>query len=261
MRDLNSINSAAKSTRFIFTVSLIIPLFMGCGAWALATGAAPGQSLYENYLGLLGLGIASIAVAALPIPYLFQWDWNTKYFGAGILSLSSASIIGIYPILCITQYSSLPILLRSAFALLEGMLIVRWCLRFVDIYKIIYCKKDLFHYIYTEEHSAVYYSQRADKKVLEKILKFEQLPHPKYFIISGLAAISLIPFARSASQFIGIPFIHIFLAIFATPLNLMFLGLSTKGWLVFYFYPMKIKRETNKPVYADISSLPPKCKK
>jgi hypothetical protein len=51
------------------------------------------------------------------------------------------------------------------------------------------------------------------------------------------------------------------LAIFATPLNLMFLGLSTKGWLVFYFYPSKIKRETNKPVYVDISSRPPKCMK
>jgi hypothetical protein len=59
----------------------------------------------------------------------------------------------------------------------------------------------------------------------------------------------------------GIPFIHIFLAIFATPLNLMFLGLSTKGWLVFYFYPTKIKRETNKSVYVDISSQPPKCMK
>lgn len=258
MRDLNSINSAAKSTRFIFTVSLIIPLFMGCGAWALATGAAAGQSLHNNYLGLMGLGIASIAVIALPIPYLFRWDWDTKYFGAGMLSLSSGSIIGIYPILCIAQYSSLPILVRFTPIFLEAVLIIRWCLRFINIYKIIYREKDLFHYIYTEEPSAVYYSQQADKKILEKILKFDQFPHPKFFALSTLAAISLIPFSTPISQLIGVPFVHIFLAIFAIPLNLIFLGLSTKGWLVFYFYPTKIRRETNKSVFVDISSQPPK---
>lgn len=232
---------------------------MGCGAWALATGAAPEKPTHENYLALLGLGIASIAALSLPIPYLFRWNWETKYFGAGIFSLSSGSIIGLYPILCIAQYSSLPALARLVLVLLEGILIVRWCLRFSDAYKIIYHDKNLFNCIYTEELSAVYYSQQADKKIAGKILKFSVFPEPKYFIAAGLLAFSLIPFATPASQFIGIPFTHIFLAVFATPLNLMFLGLSMKGWLVFYLYPKKIKNETNKPVYVDISSQPAKC--
>jgi hypothetical protein len=59
----------------------------------------------------------------------------------------------------------------------------------------------------------------------------------------------------------GISFAHIFLAVFATPLNLLFLGLGTKSWLAFYFYPMKIKKETNKPVFVDISSKPLKYSK
>jgi hypothetical protein len=232
---------------------------MGCGAWALASGAAPEEPIHENYLALFGLGIASIAIISLPIPYIFRWNWETKYFGAGILSLSSASIIGLYPILCIAQYSSLSFLVRFSLVLLEGTLIIRWCLRFAKIYKIIYDDKRLFHYIYTEDLSAVYYSQRADKKIIGRVLKFRQFPDSRYFIVSGLVAFSLMPFATPVSQFIGIPFIHIFLAVFATPLNLMFLGLSMQGWLVFYFYPMKIKNATNKPVYVDISSQPPKC--
>lgn len=259
MRDLNSINSAAKSTRFIFTISLIIPLVMGCGAWALATGAAPKQALHDNYLGLLGLGIAFTAIIAFPIPYIFHWNWETKYFGAGMISLSSASIIGIYPILCIAQYSSLPILIRLTLVGLECILIVRWCLRFVNIYRIIHLEKYLFHCIYTEEPSAIYYSQQADKQIVEKLLKLEQFPHSKYFILAGFSAFALTPFATSLSHFIGIPFIHIFLSIFAIPLNLMFLGLTTRGWLIFYYYPIKIKRKTNKPVYVDMSSRPPKC--
>jgi hypothetical protein len=232
---------------------------MGCGAWALATGAAPEQTLHDNYLGLIGLGIASAAIVAFPIPYIFRWNWETKYFGAGIISLSSGSILGVYPILCIAQYSSLPIFFRLIFVFLECTLIIRWCLRFVNIYKVIYRDKILFNYLYTEESSAVYYSQQADKKIIEKLLKFEQFPHPKYFVLASLAAFSLTPFATSVSQFTGIPFIHIFLAIFATPLNLMFFGLATKGWLAFYFYPIKIKRKTKKAVYVDISSKPAKC--
>jgi hypothetical protein len=258
LRDLNYINSAAKSTKFIFTISLIIPLVMGCGAWALALGAAPKQTLQDNYLGLIGLGIASTAIIAFPIPYIFRWNWETKYFGAGMLSLSSASLLGIYPVLCIGQYSSLPIFIRLTFVGAECILIIRWCRRFIKIYRIIYFKKDLFCCIYNEETSAVYYSQQADKHVVEKLFNFQQFPNPKYFILSGFAAFSLAPFATFLSKFIGVPFIHIFLAIFSTPLNLMFLGLATKGWLVFYFYPMKIKRERNKSVYVDISSQPPK---
>jgi hypothetical protein len=57
-------------------------------------------------------------------------------------------------------------------------------------------------------------------------------------------------------MFCAMPFTHIFLAILALPLNLIFLGASTKMWLVYYFYPMKIKKEKNKPVYVDISSHP-----
>lgn len=227
---------------------------MGCGAWALATGAAPEQALHDNYLGMFGLGIAFSAIIAIPIPFIFRWNWESKYFGAGMLSLSSGSILGIYPILCIAQYSSLPTSIRLIIPLLECTLIIRWCLRFANIYKTIYYDKALFNRIYTEEPTAVYYSQQADRKIVEKELKFQQFPHPKYFILATLAAFSLVPFATSVSQFAGVPFIHIFLAVSATPLNLMFLGLTTKGWLVFYFYPNKIIRKTNKPVYVDISS-------
>jgi len=258
LRDLDTINGAAKSTRFMFTISLIIPLVMGFGAWALAIGAAPNQPLSDNFLAQFGLGVTTIAVIALPIPYIFHWNWETKYFGAAMLPLCSGSILGIYPILCIAQYSSLPAPARLAFVSFEGILIFRWCRRFVTTYNTVYCNKNLFHSLYAEEPSEVYYSQQADKKVIEKILKFEQVPHSSCFIISALIAFFATPFATQLSKFVGVPFIHIFLALLSTPLNLMFLGFATKGWLIFYLYPGKIKKITDKPIYVDISSKPPK---
>jgi len=198
----------------------------------------------------------ALAVMALPVPYIFRWNWETKYFGAGVLSFGSGSIIGIYPILCIFIYSSLPFFMRLSLVLLEFFLIAWCCSRFINIYKSIYKNKELFNYIYMEEPDAVYYLQQADKKVIEKILKFDLFPSSKFFVLSILSAFSMVPFASSISKFAGVPFTHIFLAVSATPLNLMFLGLSTKMWLVFYFYPMKIKREKNKPIYVDMSSRP-----
>jgi hypothetical protein len=229
---------------------------MGAGAWALATGAAPSLPLQDNYLEAFGLGLIASAILALPIPYIFCWNWEAKYFGAGLFPFATGSILGIYPILCIALHSSLPTTISVALILCEAILINRWCYRFVNIYRTIYRNKDLFHYIYSEESSAIYYLQQADKKVIDKVFKFSQFPSSKLCMFWFLGAFSMIPFATPISRFSGLPFIHIFLAIGATPLNLMFLGLSTKIWLVYYFYPMKIKKETNKPVYVDISTHP-----
>ena len=256
MRDLNRINGAAKSTGHVFAISLIIPVFMGCGAWALATGAAPNLPLRENYLELFGLSIIACSIIALPAPLIFRWNWETQYFGAGLLPFASGCILGIYPILCIVLYSSLPSSIRFAVMLLETILITKWCYRFVKIYRRIYRDKNLFNYIYTEEPSAVYYSQRADNKIIGKCLKFQLFPSSRFCALALIAAFSMTPFAQSLAIFFGLPFMHIFLAVAATPLNFMFLGLSTKMWLVYYYYPMKIHNETKKRVYVDMSSPP-----
>jgi hypothetical protein len=258
LRDLDALNCAAKSTKSVFAFSLIIPLTMGLGAWALADGAAPGVALSDNYLEMFGLSLMAYSIISWPIPYIFRWNWETKYFGAGLFHMASGSVMGLVPLLCILQYSSLPILSRLILTSLEAMTIIWWCYRFVKIYKTIYENKSLFNYIYKEESTVIYYSQVADRKVFEEILKFDQIPKSRYFVASLLASLSLVPFASSASEFFGVPFTHVFLAIGTTPINMMFLGANTKMWLVFYYYPMKIRKETSKPIYVDMSTNPGK---
>jgi hypothetical protein len=258
VRDLEAANAVAKSTKHVFTVSLIIPLAMGFGAWALATGAAPALPLRDNYLEMLAFLIIGFTFLMLPIPYIFRWNWETKYFGAGLLAFGSGSIIGVYPILCIALYSTLPLLLRTVFVIFEGWLIVWWCLRFVRVYRLIYEDKSMFTYIYVEEEKEIYLLQQADKIIIKEKFKLDQVPGTRLTLFPMIISLAITPYAPLISEVSGIPFTHIFLAIGATPLNLLFLGLSTKAWLIFYYYASKIQKETGKAVYIDKSSPPPK---
>lgn len=258
MRNLDEVNAVAKSTKHVFIISLIIPFGMGFGAWAVAAGAAPAVPLRDNYLEILALCIMALTILSVPVPFIFRWNWETKYFGAGLLLFGSGSIIGIYPILCIAQYSSLPLIIRIAVVLSETLLILWWCSRFVRLYRKIYADKKMFRYIYAEEANAVYFLQQADKNIVEKKFKFNQLPGTKLTALPMVLALAMIPFASSVSRFSGVPFVHVFLSISMPAVTLMFLGLSTKAWLVFCYYPAKIRKETNKPVYLDKSSPAPK---
>lgn len=256
MRNLHEINVITKSTRHIFLISLIISIFMGCGAWALASGVTTNPPHDKNNLEIFAIAIILISILSLPLSFSFQWTWETKYFGLGLFPFSTGALMGIYPLLCIVLYSSLPIFIRIIIATIQFTLIIKWCKRFFDIYKKIYHNNNLFSHIYEIESDAVYFSQRADQDVLSRIFKFQQFPRSPVFITFLAISLCLAPYSLEISQFLGVPFIHIFLAIAATPLNLLFLGLCTKMWLVYYFYPMKIKRNSGMSVYVDMSSPP-----
>lgn len=256
MRDLDRANAALQSTKHVFTISLLIPLVMGFGAWALATGAAPGLPLRANYLEMFALALIGISILSLPLPYIFNWNWETKYFGAGLLLFGTGSIMGIYPILCMVLYGTSPLVLRIPLIIFEGMLIAWWCNRFIKVYRSIYDEKSLFNQIYAEEDKEVYFLQQADKKILENHFRFRQIPADILLVAPMIVSLAMTPFASPISAFFGVPFAHVFLAIGASPLNLLFLGMSTKAWLIFYYYPYKIKRSTNKRVYMDKTSQP-----
>ena len=247
-------NRAAVSTRFMFHVCLIIQIFMGVFAWALAMGAAPKLEFSENYLAIFGTAVVGLAILAYPISYLFTWTWDSRFFGASMFPFASASFLGGYPLLCITQHGALPLLVRGAIFVIYIGLIICWCRKIAEIYKKIYSSKSLFESIYFESADVVYYLQREDIKTLKKHFKFDLNPPLSYLLVPVLVALSISPFASSASQFAGVPFVHIFLAIIGLPLNFFFLGVCTKGWLVFYHYPNKIRYNSSMLTYVDLSS-------
>ena len=64
----------------------------------------------------------------------------------------------------------------------------------------------------------------------------------------------MVPIMNEISAFIGIPFVHIFLLVAMLPVSCMSIGLSVRGYLIFYLYPAQIKRATGKEVYVDLVS-------
>lgn len=254
MRNLHLVNQAAKSTAHVFTISLVIPFFLGWIVWALATGASSSAATTSRILSAIGPALSLVAIIALPLPYIFRWDWEVKYFGAATFAFASGALIGLFPIACIICYAAVEFWWKVTIVVFEIFLNIWWCSRFVSVYRKIHSCNEYCDAIYEEDSDAIYYVRQVESRILKSKLKFDEVPRDKFFLISTAAAFMLVPFAASVSKLFGIPFIHVFIAVLATPINLLFLGLGMKGVLAFYIYPSRLRRLKNKRIYIDMSS-------
>lgn len=218
----------------------------------LASEATPNIPFSENKLSLFCITLSVASIVSALIPTIFQWDWRTKYFGLSAIHLASASLLGIIPWLCIVFYSALPLWARLVFFCLYATPIVLWCRRFARVYHHIYLDKMLREHVFIEDADAIYYSQRNDNWMIEKKFKFKQFPSNAIILFSVGGAFLQVPYFRLIKTFFGLPFPHMFLTIISIPITLTVLGLATRAYLVFYYYPWLIKKATGKEVYVDM---------
>jgi hypothetical protein len=183
-----------------------------------------------------------------------KWNWGTYYYGACVFGIASIGALGIYPILSIVFYSSLPIILRLLVLLMEMGIIVWWCRRFVKIYDLIDRDKSLFCCLYVEDAGVFYLNMQGDKYVLEGRLRFAQFPQGRFFMMSLCAGVIVLYFFREVTNFLGIPFVHLFWAAIFAPYPAAFFGLATKVWLICYRYPRRTRACTGKLTYVDMAS-------
>ena len=108
--------------------------------------------------------------------------------------------------------------------------------------------------MYEEESDAVYYIRSGDEFLIDKYYKFSQMPRDRYFALFIVIALLMTPVMDAVCAFVGAPFVHIFLLVAMLPVSWMSFGFATRGFLIFYFYPTKIKRKTGKDVYVDLVS-------
>jgi hypothetical protein len=243
----------AKPARFASIVALLPLIFSTCSL-ALANGAAPAIPFRENPILLFLSTLIAAACAMLWVPRVFKWNWETKYFGASLFHIGSIALLCVVPCLCLVLYSRLPITARISVLLIYLGIHVGWCRRFVVFYRKVDADTNLRGGLYQEEYDAVYYMQRADKQLLEH--KFKELPKDGYFALFLALSFLLVPIMDAVSAIVGLPFVHIFLLIGMLPVSLMGFGFATRGWLVFYCYPMQIRKATGKRVYVDMTGKP-----
>ena len=251
---LDEVNpSFARPQRFISLGALMLLLNAGI-SWVLATLAAPEIPFSQNPLAIISSLLVLLSVVLGLIPMIFKWDWRVQYFGICSLYLASASLPGVMPWLCIVLYSRIPLYARIALFLVFVLSIYWWCHRFVVYYRKVMSNAAYREKVYCEHESAVHYLQKNDAWLINKKYKFRQTPHMGVFLLAIIAAISIAPIMGKISLFSGLPFPYLFTAIGFFPFVLLLLGISVRGYLIYYYYPREIRKKTGKEIYIDMAT-------
>jgi hypothetical protein len=254
LRQLDEINPMVAHPRQACAVLALLP-FMLSGMSAIFAGeATPDQPISTNRIAQICLVLCLLSVMLIPAPILFRWDWKAKFFGAALIYSGAMALIGLVPWACILVYSSLPVWSRIIVFLAYAVPIVFWSRRFVILYRNIFQNEKMREIIYSEEEGAVYYLQKGDVWLMEKKFKFKQIPSSYLFLVAVVLSFLCIPFAFALSRSAALPFVHILLTVMSLPIILMGTGLVTRAYLIFYYYPWRIKRATAKDVYVDMST-------
>lgn len=254
MKDLDSINPTFMRPSSFSKVAAFGVLLLTLVSVPFASGPAPDVPLKSNPIVVMLFVMLLGSLGLLIMPLVSKWDWRTKYFGSSALCMVSFSLFTLIPCVVLFLYGRAPVVIDLFIAGVYAICHLSWCGKFSAIYRQVYENDELRKIVYHEEFDAIYYSQRGDKFLLEEFYKFSQSPRDRYFVFSVVVACLLIPIMDQVSEFMGIPFAHIFLMVGALPASLMFTGLATRSYLIFYKYPAKLRKATGKDVYVDLVS-------
>ena len=254
MRDLDATNPELLRPSKFATISACILLLFSLVSVPLADGAAPNVAVSENPIVVLIGSILMGSVILALVSVIFRWDWKAKYYGVVLLSVVGISFMAVVPCLAALLYGGAPFVVRAMIVTIYGLSHYFWCRKFHMLYQIIFNDESLRGVIFEEEADAVYYMRRGDNFLLEKHFEFSQIPRDRYFALFVFVACLLVPVMGAAKAFMGVPFVHIFLIVAMLPVSWMSIGLAFKAYLVFYFYPSKIRKATGKEIYVDLAS-------
>jgi hypothetical protein len=231
-----------------------MPFFIGGMAWMFSSAAAPNIPFVKNPLSIFCAAVMLAGCVMSALSRIYKWDWRVRYFGLGAFYVGSVSLLGIIPWLCIVLYSGLPIFMRFFLLLSYSTVATWWCWRFVLCYRKVMSDDKWYSRIYVEDNDAVYYLQKNDSWILNNNRKFRQVPSTIVFVLMSLSGFLVFPFADAIYSSIGVPVMYAFMSVSFFPLVLMSLGLMTRGYLIYYHYPRKIRIRTCKDVYIDMTS-------
>lgn len=254
MRNLEALNPALLRPSKFASFSAGTLLALALLSVPLAWGAAPDIPLGGNPIVLfIGLMLAMSLILAI-ISAVFRWGWKAKYYGVSLIGVAGISFLALVPLSAAVIYGQAPYWATGAVLLIYGVSHFLWCRKFAVLYKNIFSDDALRAIIYEEESDAVYYMRRGDDYILDKRYKFSQMPKDRYFVLFIFVALLTIPTMNLVCEFVGVPFVHIFLLVAMLPVSLMSVGLAFRAFLIFYLYPARIKRSTGKEVYVDLVS-------
>ena len=261
MKNINISNPQFASPKNFAGMSAVISMLSGVLGLVLVMGAIPETPIERSPLGIFCCLVILFSAILIFVPKLMSWDWQSKYFGVPIFHVSMISLLGIIPLLCVVFYGRISWVLSAIILISFVILHYWWMRRFVLVYKRIFCDEGLVRLLYCEIDGGIYYMQKVDKYFIDNIFKFRQFPADRYLIVCVIVSFSMLFYVDAVTSITGLPFAYSFLAMASLPVSLAFMGLATRGWLIFYYYPNKIYRRCGKRVYVDMVNIPIDFKK
>jgi hypothetical protein len=241
VRNLDAINPAFMKPSKFASVSACTLLALVVLSVPLAYVGAPDIPLAENpIIVVVCITLAASSVLAL-VSATFGWGWKAKYYGVSLICVASISFIAVVPCVAVLLYGNGSYWVKACILSLYGPTHFFWCRKFYITYKKIFHDKDLRSVIFEEESDAVYYMRRGDDFILEKHLKFSQMPKDRYFVLFIVLALFMMPIMSFVRVIVGAPFVIVFLMVSMLPVSWMSIGLAFRGFLIFYYYPGLIK--------------------
>jgi hypothetical protein len=250
LKNLDALNPAIASPRSFSSTAAALPFLLGILCLPLAFSAAPTLPFARNLLALLCALQSITSLFLMIVPRLFCWDWRAKFFGASSFYIGSVSVVGIVPMSSVVCFSILPIWIKSLVFIAYVAPLVWWCKRFFDHYAEIFANEISRKMLYHEDSDAIYYMQGNDDLLIKKRKALTHFPSNLFFILAFAIAIAILPFALTLVNVTGIPTIHLLLTILGLPIALMCSGFAARGFLIFYYYPYRLKQECGKDVYV-----------
>lgn len=254
MKELDETNPEFAKPERILPIGVIMPFFVGGMSWVFSSEAAPNTPFLKDPLSIFCATIMLVGCVSSILSKICKWDWRVQYFGLGAFYMGSISLLGIIPWLCVVLYSFLSMAVRLFLLLAYSSIAIWWCWRFVACYRQIMADEKWYGRIYVEDEDVFYYLQKNDSWILSNVYNFMQMPPVPVFISIFLLGFVVFPFAGIVSSSMGLPVMYIFMTTSFFPLVLMSLGLMTRGYLIYYHYPQKIRKINRKEVYVDMVS-------
>jgi hypothetical protein len=262
LRNLEKENPTYARPQNVALIGAFLSFTIGGMCMVIANEATPHTAFLDNPLTLFCIFVSVASFAFALIPKIFNWGWKARYFGISMIYLTSVSLLGLIPWLCIVLYSAQHLWMRLIILVGYAVPIILWCRRFAKFYAKIFANQVWHDFIYREDTDAVYYMQKNDNWLVEKRYKLAIFPSGIATVAPVALAFVLVPFIKIVNSQTGLPFAHTFLSVAGLPIIMTFLGLGMRGFLVFYYYPWKIKQATGKDVYVDMvtKTTPPKIR-
>lgn len=249
MRDLDRANLELFRPSRLAANGAFLPLLFGVMSLLLVDGASMDTPVMANPLSLLCIAVCALSALLMVVPRVFDWGWDAKYFGVSAMYIASTASLGGISWLCFLFFGLPPLPVRVLLFLVYIAVLIAWCFRTVSFYRKAQGR------LYREDGDAVYYMWESDRRLV-KMKRFAISPNGWSYVISVGLAFAVLAVIRPATELTGLPFTHVFLGIATLPADMLTLGMATKGFLLFYYYPGRIFRKTGKKVYVDMTSKP-----